>query len=99
MSGAHRELDCIWWCFCLCNVQAGNVSEEEVRLFISSRKPEMQDHPRLLLALGAHLALPFCDAKMDAIGQTNMVSSSVIHPPASVECWRRRREFLRLRKV
>ncbi|CAM9110328.1 unnamed protein product [Ascophyllum nodosum] len=43
-----------------------DLPEDEVESFISSCKPDLGDHPRLVLALGAHLAHRFRDAKMEA---------------------------------
>lgn len=54
--------------------QTGQVPDEEVRSFISSRRLELEDHPRLLSGLAAQLTPSFCDAKVEAIRLANEVS-------------------------
>lgn len=56
------------------DVCVGQVAEEEVRFFVCLCKPELKDHPLLVAALGAHLRLPFREAKMSAIRRASEVS-------------------------
>ena len=56
------------------DVYIGQVAEEEVRSFVCQRKPELQDHPLLVAALGGHLRLLFHEAKMEAVRRASDVS-------------------------
>lgn len=63
------------------NFQADQVPEEEVRAFLLCNRPELDDHPRLVLALGVHLALQFRDAKIEAVRLATQVSSAAKPAP------------------
>lgn len=57
-------------------------AEEEVRFFVCQCKPELQDHPLLVGALGGHLRLPFREAKKEAMRRASEVSPLLQANPA-----------------
>lgn len=61
----------------------GQVSENEVRAFVSSCIPELQYHPSFVSALTEHLLLPFRNAKTEAYqrfrGQSTQVCIYSLH--------------------
>ncbi len=50
------------------------MSDEDARRFLCACKPDLRDSPRLLAALGAHLAPAFREAKAEAIRLAREVS-------------------------
>lgn len=64
------------------DVCIGQVAEEEVRSFVCQCKPELQNHPLLVAALGGHLRVPFSEAKGEAMRRASEVSLALQANPA-----------------
>lgn len=57
--------------------QCDLISDTEAESFLRACKPELDDFPRLVAALGAHLAPTFRESKMEAIRRAQEVSQSM----------------------